>query len=260
MALDINREIASIRNRQGDNYLAIAQRKIQDSLNQITTSTAAPAASTATPAATSTATNTAVIPSPIAPAPLVVGGNAIVVGGAWPSINIGADPATTTAEGVVKLAQDLGGTADLPKVRGLQAVPVSATAPIDGQLLTYVTADSQWEAKAPAYDLVSSFVGNPGDGATVMILTFTRSVTFAANFSGSQGTVGTNPTATATYTVNKNGSSVGTIQISTAGAFTFATSGGAAVSFAAGDRLTITAPSPQDATLADVGITLAGTR
>jgi hypothetical protein len=42
--------------------------------------------------------------------------------------------------------------------------------------------------------------------------------------------------------------------------FTFMTTGGASQSFAPGDRLTITAPSPQDATLSDVAITLAGTR
>jgi hypothetical protein len=111
---------------------------------------------------------------------------------------------------------------------------------------------------AQPYDVVCSFVGQPTASATVLILTFTRSVSFASNFSGSAGTVGTNPTSTATYTVLKNGSSVGTAAISTSGVFTFSTSG--AVSFASGDRMTITAPSVQDATLANVGITLAGTR
>lgn len=110
------------------------------------------------------------------------------------------------------------------------------------------------------YDVVASYVGKPAAGALVLILTHVRAVSFAANFSGSYGTVGTNPTATATYTVKKNGSSIGTVAISTGGVFTFATSGGAAQSFAAGDRMTIEAPSPQDTTLADVGITLAGTR
>lgn len=155
MSLDINREIASIRNRQGDNFLAIALRKIQDHLNQIVIPTAAtPAATTA-----STTAPTAVTPTPATPAPLVVGGNAITIGGAWPSINVGADPARTTTEGVVKLAQDLGGTADLPKVVGLQTVSVAATAPTDGQLLTYVLADTQWEPKPPAPPDVSTATG-----------------------------------------------------------------------------------------------------
>lgn len=111
----------------------------------------------------------------------------------------------------------------------------------------------------PSYDVVASFIGKPGDAALVFILTFTRNVSFDVNWASSEGTVGTNPTATATYTIFKNAVSVGTIAISTAGVFTFTTSGGA-VSFVAGDRMTITAPTPQDASLADIGITLAGWR
>jgi hypothetical protein len=110
------------------------------------------------------------------------------------------------------------------------------------------------------YDCVVSLPGMPGAGAVVFLMTFTRAVTFAGNFSGSYGTVGTNPTGTATYTVKKNGSSTGTIVVSTGGTVTFTTSGGSSVSFAAGDRCTITAPGSQDATLADCAFTLAGTR
>lgn len=110
------------------------------------------------------------------------------------------------------------------------------------------------------YDVVCSLPGKPGASALVLLLTFTRAVTFAGNFAGSAGTVGTNPAATAVYTVNKNGSSIGTISISTGGVFTFSTTAGATESFASGDRMTITAPSSQDTTLADVAITLAGTR
>jgi hypothetical protein len=42
--------------------------------------------------------------------------------------------------------------------------------------------------------------------------------------------------------------------------FTFATTGGVAITVNAGDRLTLVAPGSQDATLSDVGITLVGTR
>jgi hypothetical protein len=135
------------------------------------------------------------------------------------------------------------------------------------------TKNVHWQASAPgtnprnvsanydsSYDVVASFIGQPTNAALVFILTFTRNVSFQANWAGSEGTVGTNPTATATYTIFKNGTSIGTIVISPAGAFTFASSGGAAFSFVAGDRLTITAPSPADASLANIGITLAGWR
>jgi len=110
------------------------------------------------------------------------------------------------------------------------------------------------------YDVVASYVGKPGAAALVLILTMVRAVSFAANFSGSRGTLSANPAAAATYTVKKNGSSIGTVAVSTGGVFTFATSGGAVQSFAIGDRMTVEAPSPADTTLADVGLTFAGTR
>jgi hypothetical protein len=113
------------------------------------------------------------------------------------------------------------------------------------------------------FAIVSGVTGKPAAGQIVAIYTAFSAETFPANFGSPQqsyGSVGTNPTATASYTVNKNGSSVGTISISTSGVFTFTTSGGTAISLAASDRVTIVAPSSQDTTLADVGITLVGTR
>lgn len=107
------------------------------------------------------------------------------------------------------------------------------------------------------YDVDYSVAGAPAGSATVPLKKFTRAVSFLSNFGGSQGTCETNPTSTATYTVQKNGSTVGTVAISTGGAFTFATSGGAAVSFAIGDVLTVITPAT-DPTLAGVSFTLAG--
>jgi hypothetical protein len=142
------------------------------------------------------------------------------------------------------------------------AVPAPAAG--DAAAGKFLKADGAWTAPpgsgAQPYDVVCSLVGQPGASATVLLVTFTRTVNFAANFSASKGTVGANPTATATYTVNKNGSSIGTAAISTSGVFTFATTSGAAQSFAAGDRMSVIAPSSQDATLADVAMTFAGTR
>jgi hypothetical protein len=106
------------------------------------------------------------------------------------------------------------------------------------------------------FGVVSGVAGKPGASQLVCIYTAFSAQTFPANFGSPQqayGSVGVNPTATASYTVNKNGSSVGTISISTGGVFTFTTSGGTSFSLAVGDRLTIVAPSSQDATLADVG-------
>jgi len=110
------------------------------------------------------------------------------------------------------------------------------------------------------YDVVFSYVGQPSAGATVFLLIFDRTVTFSGNFAGSYGKCGTNPAATAAFSVLKNGTSAGSISISTGGIFTFSTTGGTALSFSAGDVMKITAPNPQDASLADVSVIFAGTR
>lgn len=110
-----------------------------------------------------------------------------------------------------------------------------------------------------SYDLGVYVPAQPGDAAEVLKFVAVRAFTIADDFAGSRAHVGTNPTATAVFTVRKNGASVGTLSISTVGAPTFATSGGA-TSFAVGDRLSITAPTPQDATLADVSIVFLGTK
>ena len=99
--------------------------------------------------------------------------------------------------------------------------------------------------------------GLPADGVDILVLTFARTVDFADDFAGSNATIGVNPTATAEYDVQKNGASIGHISISTGGVATFVTDGTTA-QFVDDDYLTIVAPTPQDATLADVSITLVG--
>lgn len=112
----------------------------------------------------------------------------------------------------------------------------------------------------PPYDVGLYIPGQPGDGAEVFKFVAVRAVEWPDDFAGSYGHVGTNPAdGTATFTVKKNGSAVGSIAISTGGTFTFATTG-AETSLVAGDRLTIEAPTPQDSAMADVGFNLAGAR
>lgn len=88
---------------------------------------------------------------------------------------------------------------------------------------------------------------------------FTNSVNFPAGLTGSQGFATDAPTADAVFTIKKNGSSIGTVTFADGdNTASFALSGGAV--FAAGDVLTVVAPEPQDATLFQVSITLAGFR
>lgn len=91
---------------------------------------------------------------------------------------------------------------------------------------------------------------------------FTEGVNFAANFAGSQGKItsaGTNPAGTFTAIVKKNGAQVGTMVISTGGAFTFATTGGATVSFSTDDVLEVFGPAVADSSLLLFAFTFRGT-
>lgn len=74
----------------------------------------------------------------------------------------------------------------------------------------------------------------------------------------SVGRVATNPSSSTAFDVKKNGVSVGTITVSSGGAFTFTTSGGT-VSFAQGDYLDVVAPASLNG-LADLTVTLRGAR
>lgn len=132
----------------------------------------------------------------------------------------------------------------------------SLGAATDPAFLDFTAADL---VLVPLY-IGAALPGLPAAGQTVALLGLPVAGFFAANFTGSVGSVGTNPTATAVYTVKKNGSTIGTISISTGGVLTFATSGGTTQTFAANDRLSIIAPGPADATLADVEFILKGTR
>ena len=65
------------------------------------------------------------------------------------------------------------------------------------------------------------------------------------------------PSAPAIYTVEVNGSAVGTVAVDTNGLFTFSTPG---FMMNPGDRMEILPPEPADPTLSDVAISLVGTR
>ena len=112
------------------------------------------------------------------------------------------------------------------------------------------------------------FVSAPTADETLTLYTAIEGVTLAADFAGSFGSVGVNPTASTVLTVYKNptftgllitgGTIIGTITISTGGAFTFATTGGLAQTLAAGDLLGIKGQTTPDATAACISINILG--
>jgi hypothetical protein len=172
-------------------------------------------------------------------------------------LSISGSPITTSGT----LAISLSGTA-LPIANGGTGA-TSATITAGTGISVSGTWPNQTVSLGTQPFLVAySLPGLPPDSYTyyVRIPSNLSTAGFPANFSNSNGAVGTNPTSTAVFTMKKNGSSVGTASISTSGTFTFATSGGSAITFSAGDEFSIIAPSPQDATLSDVRFVLAGTR
>lgn len=100
--------------------------------------------------------------------------------------------------------------------------------------------------------------GLPLDAEKVFEFKANFDFTIPPSLAGTKVTVGTNPTATAVYNVNKNGSSIGTISIATDGTVTL---GGAGASFSAvsNDVYSLTAPTPADATLSDVSVNVLAT-
>ena len=110
--------------------------------------------------------------------------------------------------------------------------------------------------QGPAY-VAGSWPGSPAASQSIERYIFATAVTFPAGLSGSYGACGTAATASATFTIAKNGSAVGTMDFA-AGISAASFAMGSATTFAAGDVLTIAAPATPDATLANLAWTLAG--
>ena len=106
------------------------------------------------------------------------------------------------------------------------------------------------------YDIGFLYAGGP-PGASELLFKWiaTRDLTLPADFSGTAGHIGTNPASTFDMDVTLDGSSIGTISVSTGGVFTFTTTGGTAKAVTAGQRLEVVAPGSADATAADIALT-----
>ncbi len=144
---------------------------------------------------------------------------------------------------------------------------VFPTSPTDGTLYTngqstweYDTTTKSWlSVNYPTYDLAGGAPGALTASQVVLRCAIARSMAFPVNFSGSYWSAGTAPTATATFTVAVNGTSIGTISFAasvTTATFTTVSTG--TTTIAADSVLTITGPATADATLANAVGTLVG--
>ena len=102
-----------------------------------------------------------------------------------------------------------------------------------------------------------SYTGSPTASLVIQRYVFADTVTFPAGLTGSQGTAGVTATATATYSIRKNGTAAGTM-VFAAGAMTATFTMTSATTYLAGDILTIVAPASPDTTLANLAWTLVG--
>lgn len=104
-------------------------------------------------------------------------------------------------------------------------------------------------------DIHSSAQGKPLASVQVLRYTVTRPCTLPVSCAGSQASCGTAATASTTFDVQKNGSSIATFNFATSASVATFTNAGADA-FVAGDILTVLAPGTPDATLANMDVTL----
>lgn len=139
-----------------------------------------------------------------------------------------------------------------------QGVPAGGAA---GQQLKKNSAtdyDTSWVSEP--FDVTAFYPGVIANGAVILRVPVARAVSFPDDFAGSYAKASAAATAATPLDVQKNGVSVGTIAFALgATTATFITSG-TAVTLAAGDVLSVHGPATADATLANVGVVLAGTR
>ncbi len=109
---------------------------------------------------------------------------------------------------------------------------------------------------AAPYDIGGCYVGQPAAGAVILRYPMPRAVRFLAGLSSSKGVAATAPTGAVSFLLRKNGAQFASMDFAAAATlatFTCASN----TDFAAGDVLTLVAPSTPDDTLADIGFALA---
>jgi len=159
-----------------------------------------------------------------------------------------------------------GGNADKVAVRDNGAwvyfTPVAGwRAWVIDESLQVVFNGTAWVTAPEPIDIPGYFSGVPTSEERVLRYVFTRAVTFPDNFAGSQAKARVAATSTTVFDVSKNTTVVGSITFAAAGTNgVYATSGTGTESFVAGDVLSVTAPSGPDGTLADIALTLVGSR
>jgi len=134
-------------------------------------------------------------------------------------------------------------------------IPLGGTV---GQVLTQGPADSPGNVlwTTLTRNIALFIEGQPTSGETVLQYVCPEEMTLPIGLDDSQAADGTANTANSIYSIFKNGNAIGSIEFSISPPGEVIFSFPAAITFEPGDLLTIVAPSPVDATQANVSITL----
>ena len=128
-----------------------------------------------------------------------------------------------------------------------------------GQIARVNDAEASLEFFDSSYDVGGAYNGAPTADLVLMRFPFVREVMFEAGMSLSKFVAGVAATAETIFSIQKNGVEFATATFAIgaqAATFTCALS----TVFGPGNTLTVVAPNPADATLANLGWCLAGTR
>lgn len=121
-----------------------------------------------------------------------------------------------------------------------------------------ITVGTSADGASLSYQVAMTYLGTPSAQGYMGGHVFLDSVTFPVDFEGADGEVETNPGSDFVISIRRDNTEVGTATISTTGAYTFTSTGGVAVAFTAGQKLTFIGPDAVGAA-ADFCMTLEGT-
>ena len=110
-----------------------------------------------------------------------------------------------------------------------------------------------------AYDFGMAFGSEPSINTVIQRVQISRDITIPANMASSTGSVNTNPSSQYDIDVQDDAVSIGTISISTGGAFTFTTTSGTLKNVAAGSVITFVAPGSADGSIDGVAVGILAT-
>ena len=123
--------------------------------------------------------------------------------------------------------------------------------------LSEVTARADAYIKAQGYDLSGFCVGKPIANGYIFYFPVVRPFSLPLNLAGSICKSRVPATASTTYTIKNNGSSIGTMVFAISGVTATLTL--TATNFIVGDIITVEAPAVPDGAQVDIGFTLLGT-